>query len=450
MTYSNIIETLRRQWIVLAVVMAVGFVAFLIAFPHFRKYTATATMLAANAPAGDSGVLDPTRDPISSAVSLGDLQSLATSPSLLDAVETKLHLSDREAARFPGEVKAKALFASDILPISVTDPDPALAVSGTNVLIEELSRYAERIATGRYDQLIADLQRQITERKADLAQIDARINAVSSGDFYLTPETGTAGIETRLVALQQQEQQLESAVGGDVAAASVVAEQPAISHALARHEILAQDPSVVAQRAQLGKDVAALNLALSGYTLSYPGLKGMILQVKAEAAEVAKAENRTAANPGESESYVNAEISANKTRATLESDRAQLAAVRSQLSDMQAHLTGSAGAGSQISQLRRARSISENVFTDLGQRLARARADRAEAASIGSVVIIDHATHASPALLGSPLVLGVAFLVIFGWIAVTLAFMLDGADDHLRTPEAIGKLYGKPVFTAVG
>ena len=45
MTYSNIIETLRRQWIVLAVVMAVGFVAFLIAFPHFRKYTATATML---------------------------------------------------------------------------------------------------------------------------------------------------------------------------------------------------------------------------------------------------------------------------------------------------------------------------------------------------------------------------------------------------------------------
>jgi uncharacterized protein involved in exopolysaccharide biosynthesis len=113
-------------------------------------------------------------------------------------------------------------------------------------------------------------------------------------------------------------------------------------------------------------------------------------------------------------------------------------------------LTGSAGEGSEIAQLRRARAADEDVFTDLSQRLARANADRAQAAAVGSVVVIDRASSASLALLGRPLVLGAAFFVIFAWLAITLAFIVDSSDDRLRTPEAIERLYGKPVFRPVG
>ena len=40
--------------------------------------------------------------------------------------------------------------------------------------------------------------------------------------------------------------------------------------------------------------------------------------------------------------------------------------------------------------------------------------------------------------------------MIFAWLAVTLAFVVDGSDGRLRTPEAIERLYGKPVFMSVG
>jgi capsular polysaccharide biosynthesis protein len=450
MTFETIVQTIRRQLPVVAITLFIGLVLFAIALPHFRKFSATSTLLAATAPSNQGAVLDPQRDPTSSAVGLADLQTLASSTKIVEAVGAKLHLSPRKTAMLPSEIKAKAVPYSDILPIVVTDSDPELSVSVANALTDELASYSERIATDRYDELIKNLRGQIAARSSDLSTIDGRISAVSSGDFYVTPETGTSAIGAHLVDLEQQEQKLEAALGGATAAASVTAQQPALSHALARHEILAQDPAVIAQRAQLGKDIANLNVALAGYTMTYPGMQSMVSQVNSESASVRSSEDRTASDPGESESYVNAEIAANKARAEVANDRAQLDAVRAQIDRFQAHLSGSAGEGSTIAQLRRARAADEDVFTDLSQRLARANADRAQAAAIGSVVVIDRATDASLATLGRPLVLGAAFFVIFAWLAVTLAFVVDGSDGRLRTPEAIERLYGKPVFMSVG
>jgi capsular polysaccharide biosynthesis protein len=450
MSASSFFAVIRRQWPVVVAVLVVGLVAFILVLPHFRKYTATSTLLASSAPSGSTALLDPEKDATASAIGLNDLQSLAVSDAVLSRVAANLGLSRAKAASLVNEVKAKPLFASDILPIAVTDADPKLAISVANSLTAELAAYSARLATGRYDQLITNLAGQISDRKADLARIDQRIQSISSGNFYVTPEEGTSAINTRLVALQQQEEQLQAVVGGDQAAASITAQQPRISHALARHEILMQDPSVVAQREQLGKDIATLNQGLAAYTLDFPGLKSYILQVRKETRAVQNAENQTARNPGESESYVAAEIAANKAQAVLAADNAQLGAVRDEIDQLHSILSGSSGDGSEVAQLKRARAASEDVYNDLSQRLARANADRAQASSIAPVVVIDHAKEASPALLGRPPVLGAAMAVIFLWIAITLAFIVDGADDRMRTPESIEKLYGTPVFMPVG
>jgi len=419
-------------------------------WPQFRKFTATSTLLASTAPAGASALLDPQKDPTTSAVGLNDLQALAVSEAVLGRVAAELGLSKEKTAKLPKEVTAKPIFASDVLPIAVTDSNPDLAVSIANALTAELAAYSKKLATGRYDELIANLQGQIVGSRQDLARIDKRIQAVSSKDFYVTPETGTSAIDTRLIALQQQEEQLQAVVGGDQAAAAVTAKEPQISHSLARHEILAQDPAVVAQRESLGKDIAQLNLGLASYTLSYPGLKSYLSQVQKESAAVNRAEDESARDPGDSSSYVAAEIAANRANSTLAADSAQLDAVRAEIDQLQDHLTGSSDEGSLMAQLRRARAAGEDVYTDLSQRLARASADRAQAGSIGSVVVIDHATGAVPALLGRAPVLGAAIAIATIWLAITLAFLLDGADDRLRTPESIEKLYGKPVFMPVG
>jgi capsular polysaccharide biosynthesis protein len=450
MSFSTFFGTLRRQWFVVAVVLLIGVLAFILTWPHFRKFTATSTMLASNSPATSSGVLDPSRDPISSAVGLNDLQTLATSEVVLNRVAASLGFSKSKAAALANEVKAKAVFDSDILPIAVTDADPQTAIDTANGIANELSAYSQRLATGRYDELISNLNGQIAERRKDLAAVDKRIQEVSSGDFYVTPDAGTTAVNASLIALEQREQQLETQVEGDQAAAAVTAQQPNLSRSVARQEILAEDPSVVAQRAQLGKDISAMNVGLASYSLNFPGLRGYILEVRREAAAVEAAENHTAKDPGQSESYVAAEIATNKAQAALASDSAQLASVRDQLAGLQTHLTDSAVEGSDIAQLRRAKAAGEDVYTDLSQRLARAKADRAQAGAIGSVVVIDHASDALPALLGRPAVLGAAIAAIFLWVAISLAFLVDGADDRLRTAEAIEKLYGKPVFMPVG
>jgi capsular polysaccharide biosynthesis protein len=450
MSLATFSATMRRQWSVIAIVLVLGLVAFVVLWPHLRKFTATSTLLASSAPASDTALLDPQKDPTSSAVGLNDLQSLAVSEAVLSRVADKLGLSKLKLQTLAKEVSAKPLFSSNVLPIAVTDKDPNLAIAIANELTSELAAYDEHLATGRYDELIANLEEQIAHSRTDLARIDRRIQDVSSKDFYVTPESGTSAIDTRLIALQQQEEQLQALVGGDRAAAAVTAKEPQISHSLARHEILAQDPAVAAQREALGKDIAQLNLGLASYTMSYPGLKSYLAQVRKESAAVNRAEDESARDPGNSSSYVAAEIAANRADSTLAADSAQLDAVRAEIDRLQDHLTGSSDEGSLMAQLRRSRAAGEGVYTDLSQRLAKARADRAQAGSIASVVVIDHATVAAPALLGQPAVLGTAIAVATIWLAITLAFLLDGADDRLRTPESIEKLYGKPVFMPVG
>jgi capsular polysaccharide biosynthesis protein len=450
MKIRELLEIAQRQRVAIVAVLIVGLAAYIVALPHFKKYTATSTLLAASASSQDSSVLDPTKDPAASAVGLGDLENLATSASVLDNVERDLHLPANEAIRFGSEVKAKAVFGSDVLPVSVTDRDPDLAVSEVNSLATELSAYARNISTSRYDELIRDLRAQVAQRAAALRSIDARVQTLTGANYFVTMDQGTAAINARLIALAAQEQQLQATVDGDIAGARMAAERPDLSRRLAGHEITAQDPAIVALQTQFGKDLAALDNMRAGYTDRYAGVANLEETVSRERASMSRAEADATRDPTQSASYVAAMLDANKAAATLATDRAQLATVHAQLATLDDRLGSSAGAGAQINELRRLRLADEDAFAQLSARLARAIADRSQAASIGSVIVIDRATSASPALLGRPGVLGVAFAFAFVWLAFTLAFILDSTGTRLRTTASIEDLYGTPVFTPVG
>jgi capsular polysaccharide biosynthesis protein len=223
MKIRELLEIAQRQRVAIVAVLIVGLAAYIVALPHFKKYTATSTLLAASASSQDSSVLDPTKDPAASAVGLGDLENLATSASVLDNVERDLHLPANEAIRFGSEVKAKAVFGSDVLPVSVTDRDPDLAVSEVNSLATELSAYARNISTSRYDELIRDLRAQVAQRAAALRSIDARVQTLTGANYFVTMDQGTAAINARLIALAAQEQQLQATVDGDIAGARMAA-----------------------------------------------------------------------------------------------------------------------------------------------------------------------------------------------------------------------------------
>ncbi len=443
-------EMVRRQYLIIAAVLIVGFALYLVALPLLRKYQATSTVLSVASSNTNASPLDPRRDPTQSAVTQKDLPTLLTSQAVLDQVARKLRLSADEASQLNKQIKAKPVFDSDVLPITFSDRQAERAIAGANAITQALAEYNKNIATRRYDTLIGDLASQLTDRRTKLQALDLRIAKISSEDPYVTPDTGTTAINTQLIALEQQRNTVEATMRGDAAAATVAAARPALSKALASKEIVQNDPVVEALKTQYGKDLAQYNLQKAGYTENYPGLPGLAEQVGRENASLDTAVKRETSNPAKSSTYVSTLLDANKARGALANDEAQLKTIGTQISALLGHLNASHDAGTSMAALRRDRTAQEAAYGELNSRLAAAQADRAQAGTIDSLIVIDRATVASPTILSRPAVLGAAFAISFLWLAITLAFLFDGADNRLRTSESIEDLYGRPVFNPIG
>ncbi len=450
MSMKPFVEMLRRQYLVVLAVLVFGLGLYLIALPLLRKYQATSTVLSVASSSTDSSPLDPRRDPTQSAVTQKDLPTLLTSQAVTEQVARKLQLTPDEAADLGKQIKAKPVFDSDVLPITFFDRDPKRAIAGANAVTAALASYNRTIATRRYDALIRDLTGQLGDRRVSLQALDFKIAKISSDDPYVTPDSGTTAINTQLIALEQQRNTVEATMRGDAGAATVAAARPALAKALASKEIVQNDPVVQALKTQYGKDLAQYNLEKAGYTESYPGLPGLAEQVGRENASLDTTVKRETRNPAQSSTYVSTMLDANKARGALASDQGQLRAIGSQISALLAHLGASHKAGTSMAALRRDRTAQEAAYGELNSRLAAAQADRAQAGTIESLIVIDRATDASPTTLSRAPVLGAAFAVAFLWLAFTLAFLSDGADSRLRTSESIEDLYGRPVFTPVG
>lgn len=435
-----------RQRTIVAAVLVIGLLVFSLAVTKTRKYTATASILVVTSNSQNSAVLDPSKDPTDSAIALADVPSLLGSSAIVAKVAHELHLSAASSQRLASSIKAKPSLGSNVLPVTVTDSDPNRVIVEANAVVSELQSYVQHIAMMRYDLLIKDLTDQLKNRRDALAQVDQRIDALTTADPYVNYSSGTEAISARLVALKAQQDQLTATVQGDTSAAALIGRRPVLARDLASEQIIQNDPVVQSLRTQYGKDLAQLENQSAGYTDAFPGLRGLRNDVQREGRSVAAKVAAAAANPGKSAAYVDAELDQNKAMATLAADQAQLASVVSQIGDVQSHLAGSHDENLALAGLRREREAGNQAYSQLSNRLAVAEADRAQAGSINTIVLLDPATTSAPALLSRPEVIASVLGAIFLWLALSLAFLADGSDSRLRTRTTIEELYGKPVY----
>ncbi len=445
-TFGGVVS---RQWLTIVAVLLAGLLAFVILEPVLKKWSATATVLISTA-SQNSAVLDPTRDPTSSGIGVNDLVTLLSTSVVTDRVIADLQVTGAEAQRVPGELHTKISPGSGVLPIIFTDRDPAIAVAGANDGARELSRYDNQIKTLRYDRLLADLNRQIASSRSHLAAIDGSITGLTSDDAFLTEAGGTTGLNTRIMTLGQQRDTVLATLRGDTAAASVAGRRPALAKDLAKKEIENTDPALAQARLQYGKDLAQANVYSAGYKPGFDGLRAETTLVAREGQTVQNQIAAASSNPNESTTFVTALLDDNKARAAVASDVAQLASIQGQMSALTQHLSGSGSTSSRLTRLLRERSSEEASFRQLALNASKAEADRAQAASIDTVVVLDKASFPVQSTFSRPAILGTAIGIVALWLALTLAFLLDGNDRRLHTPESIEKLYGKPVFQPIG
>lgn len=439
MTPHRFISIIRRRSLVVWCVLAVG-LALLYSFRNTVPSSFTGVSHVVLVAENDA------RDP---SVSIVDLPSIATSTVVLQRVREQLHLPI-SLIDLKANVSASVLGRSSIMAIGFRDQSAERAIGVSNAVSDELSRYYGEISTQRYDVNVDRLSAALAAEAAKMRAVDRAMSRVVAKNPFVISDKSIDSITTQLGVLTAQRADASAQLASDQALAATTAPSAALS-STARHEILGGDPAYQSVRQIAAKDSAQLASERAGYTGSFPGLPGAIAKVDAENAAAARAAARALANPGAySPSAAGTAAQHARQTALVQGDTARVRQLDTLIAQQQANLQDEPTTGGTYTQLRAQRDAIATEYTTLATRRATALANRAEASSLGSVVVLDRAIKADTQLAGGRTRAAVMALILILALAFGAAFLVDTLDPRIRRSEEIEELYGIPVVAHFG
>lgn len=440
MTPAQFFGTIQRRFLVVCSIIAVGLG---IMFALRNAIPATYAGVSHVVLVAESGARDPS-------VGIVDLPSIATSTVVLERV--------RQAQNLPislidlkTNVSATILGRSSIMSIGARDISAERAIAISNSVAEELSRYYGEISTQSYDANVSRLSDEMRAEASKMRAVNAQMGRVAASDPYVISDKSIDGITTQLASLSDQRAAAAAQLTGDRDLAATTLPNGAALANSARHEILAGDPTYVATRAAFGNDSAQLAGDQATYTKSFPGLPGEVAKISGEAAAL-KAEAVRAMHDPDSYSPAAAAAAAEHARqmAIVAGDRARLQQIDARLAAVRSQLQALPGAGGTYTQLAQQLSALQTEYNALSTRRANALANRAEASSLGSVVVLDRALKADTQLGGGRTRAAAVFLALLFAMGIGGAFLAEALDPRIRRATEVEELYGIPVVASFG
>jgi len=449
---ASMFAAVRAQRVLVGVIVGLGIILGLGAVRFVpAKYHAVATVLMVAEPPDSQNRLVPSSatKPLLSA----DLPSLATSASVLTRFSSDIGATG-PLDKLRSRIHARATLDSNILPVEFTAGSASDAMRGANALADEIVRGYRDLATRRFDSLIRDLQGQMAARRAQLQRLDQQLETAARSYPYIDVNSAggtsdTSSVYGHLIALRTERDELRATMRGDAAAATETMRLVRDAEPPALRDIVENDSVYRSLRDQYAKDLASLEHLEAFGSERYPGVIEMRDVVSREAAGVAAARIRAAkAGPSANASYAQALDAEARASVQLAGDRAKLAALDEELDGVDGAATRS-GVATDVALVRRDRQNLEVAYATLADRLAKTVADRAEAASTGSVVVMDHARFAERAIWTGGVVIAAGAVVFSVWLALTLAIALDGSRQGFGSPTVVESVYGAPVLGSV-
>jgi capsular polysaccharide biosynthesis protein len=436
----NVVAILWRQRIPVAIIIAVGILAAILVTVFLPpKYQATSAVLIESQQVGD-------RDP---AFAPTDMATLVESSTVIDRTlkEFDIHRSPDD---FESDITAKIGFDSNVMPIVYQDVNAKRAVAVANGLADNLSEYYREITRAKYDSLTAYLNSSIAKRRGQLDRLDRELENAAAKDPTLAEADALAALTTRLDALTEKHDEENANLTGSQAEAGATSSQLEQMMPLVHQEIAQTDPLYRSLQDQLGKDGTSFETQRAQYTKNFPGLAGLKIRVGRESDSIDRRVAQLSAKPpGGSPAYLTALTAKNHATAVATGDAARVAALQAEIEAVRAQIASEPTKGVHITEVRREHDIALAAYQALAQRRENVLAEQAQAASLGTIDVVDRAERSYPvvgkhgALLAAGAVLG--FLIL----AVTVAFLLESLDRRLRTVESIADLYGKPVIATL-
>lgn len=452
MNVKSIYEVVAQQRWAVGVVLVLGAIlASVLVMRTPPTYTASSSVLMVPAASNDnSGNPVTTTRPLLS----DDLPLLVQTMGVLQRVSQDMGGSLGPDALFH-RIRTQVYQSSNVMTIRFFGTTPKQAVRGANAVADEVVGQYRTIATSRYDTLAADIKRQLDRRRSDLQRLDADLQKAAVTYPYVqdvdVPSSAQGvSVNTRLGQLQSERDELAAKLSGDTAQAGVTSQRESDVTPLARAQAANGDPVYRNLRERYGRDAATFSHEKTEFASGYPGLAELQDIVNREHAALSGLEQHiigqslTATQP-----YADALADENRATSLVANDRAKLDQLDKTIAEAKAELSGSSSARTTISALRRERQSAEAAYQLLSTRLITTLADRAAAASTGSVMVFDHASYAAPSPYTRPVLVTTAVMIVAVWIAISLAFVLEGLARRFRTPLAIERIYGAPVLGVV-
>jgi capsular polysaccharide biosynthesis protein len=439
MTAQRFFNIIKRRAIVVWCVLAVG-LGLIYALRHVVP--ATYAGVAHVVLVAENGARDPS-------VGIVDLPSIATSTVVLERVRDSLNLPV-SLIDLKSNVSASVLGKSSIMAIGYRDESAERAISVSNAVADELSRYYDEISTARYDVNVDRLSTELRDESDRTHALDRQISQVVAANPFVVSDKSVDNITTQLASLDDQHAAALAQLDGDEALADATLPNPALAK-IARHEMLAGDPAYTTERNALGADEAQLATDEAGYTGAFPGLPGELAKIGAEASGLHREAARAVTDVDSfSAAASDAQMQHRRQLAVLAGDRARLAQVNRLIATERSYLNALPTTGAKYSQLVAERDALQTEYAALATRRANALANRAEASSLGSVVVLDRAIKADTQLAGGRTRAAVVAFILVVAFAMGTALLVESLDPRIRRPEEVEELYGIPVVASFG
>jgi uncharacterized protein involved in exopolysaccharide biosynthesis len=425
-----------RRWIVAAVLVAALSASPLLAKIISPTYQGTASLALVQDFAGKAPVF-----------SSGDVPELITSYDVVNGVKNALHLEEPVDV-LRSKILMKVTLKSSVIPITFRDKDQQRAVAVTNAVADATVAYYHQLAARQYDRLLSSLQSQMAQQAHTIQAVDARLQSAIQTDSFAGSDKALDTISARLDELQSQRAQANATLIADRATAASQANEGDLRKVIGE-QAMASDPVYQSLRQTQAKDDAQYQTERAGYTGAYAGLAGLKEKVELESASAEQAGKRAVAeHTGASQALATVLLTQRQANAQVAGDQARVSAIDNAIAETQQRLHDLPNIGVNADSLRVQRDGASAAYQQLAVRLQNTLADQAEAASLGSLVVIDHATSATARLPALALATILACLIV--GVAIGSAYAAEALDPRIRTAVDIERIYGAPHIGSVG
>jgi uncharacterized protein involved in exopolysaccharide biosynthesis len=438
---ADYLDVVVRRWRIVLATLIVGLIGVYFISKHVpREFQASSHVLIMSENDG--------RDPTVTSV---DLPSVATSTVVLSRAIDRLKIPV-SVVTLQKAIKAKVQARSSIMEISYRDSSPDRAVAVPNMVADELSTYYDEISTQRANFDVQKLDKALNATRKRYDMINDRLAQLTAKNTTLSSENAFGALTARLEDLQTQYRLANATLQGDAAAVDALSPDAPSLTKLAHHEILANDDYYRTLVVGASKDRAELAFDQAQYTDRLPGLAELRAKVAAENSLIASQRSRLLSDPGSfSSAQSQASLDDRKAAAVVTGDASRVKALGDLIADTNAKLNALPDASARYAWLKLQRDAAQADYLTLSGRRTSAEASRAEALSLGSVVVFDRAVRATTAVVGmgrTTLSLITATFVVL--IALGMAFLAEFVDPRLRRADQIENLYGAELIVTLG